>query len=1165
MSHRVLVADGGMGTMLHTFDPTEADYDGYEGCSDMLCLTRPDIVTSVHDAFLEAGSDAIETNSFNANFGGLVEYDIVERAEELAYSAARLARDSCDAFSTEEKPRYVLGSMGPGTKLPSLGHAPFARLRDSYADCARGLLRGGSDALLVETSQDLLQTKAAVIGAHRAIASTDIHVPIIAHVTVETTGTMLVGSEIGAALTSLTALGVDMVGLNCATGPAEMTEHLRYLSRHSRLPLSVMPNAGLPQLSSDGAYFPLQPDELAEALDEFTADYGFTLVGGCCGTTPEHIKAVTERLNGRTPVSRSPQPEPGVSSSYHHVPFRQDATILNVGERTNANGSKAFREAMLDADWDACVDIAREQNQGGSHLLDLCVDYVGRDGTVDMAELAGRFSTASTLPIMLDSTEPAVIEAGLEQLGGRCVINSVNFEDGDGPESRFQRIMPIVAEHGAAVVALCIDEDGQARDRDWKVRVAERLISELTGTWGMNVEDIFIDALTFPVTTGQEETRRDGLETIAAITEIARRYPGINFTLGISNISFGVNPAARQVLNSVFLHECVSAGLNSAIVHSTKILPMGQIPDEQKEVALDLVYDRRGEDYDPLQQLIELFDGVTTKGSKAARAEALNALPLEERLAQRIIDGNKDGLEQDLDAALSRHSALDIINRHLLEGMKIVGDRFGSGQMQLPFVLQSAETMKTAVAQLEPHMEQDDADGKGTIVLATVRGDVHDIGKNLVDIILSNNGYSVVNLGIKQPIGDIIDAAEQHGADAIGMSGLLVKSTVIMRDNLAELTARGLAGRWPVLLGGAALTRSYVEDDLRENFDDGEVHYARDAFEGLELMDRLMAHQRGDIGEILTEEQKAKIAARRRRRERTKNLKREQLPSLDDTTVRSDTSLDNPVPRPPFWGNRIVKGLPQADYAAFLDERATFLGQWGLKGTRGTEGPGYEELVETEGRPRLRYWLERLAADNVLDPQIVYGYYPAYAEGNSVVVLDEDRDKQIARFDFPRQRHDKRLCLSDFFHPKDGDDLDVIAMQLVTLGSQVSDYTNKLFENDEYRDYLEVHGLTVQLTEALAEYWHARVRGEWQYPQGGAVADSDPESIGGMFRTEYAGCRYSFGYPACPNLADRAVLVDILGADRIGVQLSEGDQLHPEQSTDAVILHHPEASYFNAK
>ncbi|SIM67708.1 methionine synthase [Micromonospora cremea] len=1163
LADRILIADGAMGTMLHAADLTLDDFDGLEGCNEILNVTRPDVVRGVHDAYLTAGADCVETNTFGANLANLGEYDIPHRIRELSEAGARIAREAADAASTPQRPRFVLGSIGPGTKLPTLGHADYATLRDAYQENAAGLIVGGSDALIIETCQDLLQVKAAVVGSKRAMAELGQPVPIICHVAVETTGTMLVGSEIGAALAAIEPLGVDLIGLNCSTGPAEMSEHLRYLSQHSRIPVSVMPNAGLPVLTADGAYFPLTPVELADALERFITEYGVGLVGGCCGTTPEHIQVLAERLHGVTAASREPRHEAGVSSVYHPVPFAQDASVLMVGERTNANGSKAFREAMLAGDWRACVEIARSQARDGSHLLDLCVDYVGRDGTQDMRELAGRFATASTLPIMLDSTEPAVVEAGLEKLGGRCVVNSVNFEDGDGPDSRYARVMPVVREHGAAVVALLIDEEGQARTREWKVRVAARLIDDLTGRWGMDRADILIDALTFPIATGQEETRRDGLETIEAIREIARRYPGVNFTLGISNISFGLNPAARQVLNSVFLHECVQAGLTSAIVHASKILPMSKIPEEQREVALDLVYDRRREGYDPVQRFLELFEGVDVTSARASRAQELAALPLDERLKRRIIDGERNGLEADLDAAMTGgRSPLSIINDILLDGMKVVGELFGSGQMQLPFVLQSAEVMKTAVAYLEPHMETTEDGGKGRIVLATVRGDVHDIGKNLVDIILSNNGYEVVNIGIKQPISAILDAAEQHRADAIGMSGLLVKSTVIMKENLAEMATRGVAERWPVLLGGAALTRAYVEDDLRSTFP-GQVHYARDAFEGLSLMDRVMTAKRGGAP-VVDPEREAALAARRARRERQRTVVTESLPELHDSSVRSDVAADVAVPTPPFLGTRVVKGVPMADYAALLDERATFLGQWGLRGARGGGGPSYEELVETEGRPRLRYWLDRLIADQVLEAAVVYGYFPAYSEGNDLVVLDENGHAERARFSFPRQRQERRLCLADFFRPK-GDQLDVVALQLVTVGQPVSEYAAKLFARNEYRDYLEVHGLSVQLTEALAEYWHRRIRTELTLPDGRTLAEDDPADLAGLLRNDYRGCRYAFGYPACPDLEDRAKIVQLLGSERIGVELSEEFQLMPEQATDAIVVHHPEASYFNAK
>ncbi|HZE40192.1 MAG TPA: methionine synthase, partial [Stackebrandtia sp.] len=769
LRERILIADGAMGTMLQAADLDLDDFEGLEGCNEVLNATRPDVIRHIHDAYFAAGADCVGTNTFGANFGNFGEYDINHRIHDLARRGAALAREVADGHSTPDRPRFVLGSMGGGTKLPTLGHAPYATLRDAYAECAAGLIAGGADAILVETSQDLLQAKAALIGSKRAMAAAGVTVPLIASVAMGTTGTMLVGAEIGAAVTALSALGVDVMGLNCETGPAEMSEHMRYLSQYSRLPITVMPNAGLPELGPNGAHYPLTAPELADAIDTFTGEFGANLVGGCCGTTPEHVRQLVERVGGREPLRRSVTREYGVSSSYHHVAFKQDASILNVGERTNANGSKAFRDAMLDADWDKCVDIARQAARAGSHLLDLCVDYVGRDGRDDMRELAGRFATASTLPIMLDSTEPGVVESGLESLGGRCVVNSVNFEDGDGPDSRYARVMPIVVEHGAAVVVMCIDEEGQARTAEWKVRVASRTIDDLMNNWGMALSDIFVDCLTFPISTGQEETRRDAIEAIEAIREITRRYPGVNFTLGVSNVSFGLNPAARQVLNSVFLNECVEAGLTSAIVHSSKILPMTRIPDDQRTVALDLVYDRRREGYDPLQRLIEMFEGVDITSAREARAEELATLPLNERLARRIIDGERKGLEEDLDAALAERSALDIVNDTLLDGMKTVGELFGSGQMQLPFVLQSAEVMKAAVAYLEPHMEKTDSEGKGTIVLATVKGDVHDIGKNLVEIVLKNNGYRIINLGIKVPPEDLIAAYHQHKPDAFGL------------------------------------------------------------------------------------------------------------------------------------------------------------------------------------------------------------------------------------------------------------------------------------------------------------------------------------------------------------------------------------------------------------
>ncbi len=1151
---RTVIADGAMGTMLQAANPTLEDFQNHEGCNEILNVSRPDIVKSVHRQYLDVGVDAIETNTFGANFANLAEYGIEDRIYELAFSGAKLAREVADEYSTEDKPRWILGSLGPGTKLPTLGHTSYQKLKDAYATASQGLVEGGCDALLVETTQDLLQAKAAINGARQAIQDSDRDIVLIAQVTVETTGTMLLGSEIGAALNALEPLDIDLIGLNCATGPAEMSEHLRSLSKGSQSQISVMPNAGLPILGANGAEYPLGPDELAEYLADFTKNYGVNLVGGCCGTTPAHMKAVVDRLGRETIVVRNPELERGASSLYQFVPFRQDKTYLSIGERTNANGSRAFRDALLAEDWQTCIEIARDQIRDGAHMLDLSVDYVGRDGVKDMQELASRLATSSTLPIVLDSTEPAVIKAGLEHLGGRSVINSVNFEDGDGPQSRFARIMPLVQEHGAAVVALTIDEEGQARTAEWKMKVATRLIEELTQKWNMNIGDILIDCLTFPIATGQEETRKDGIETLNAIRQLKEKYPEVQTTLGVSNVSFGLNPAARIVLNSVFLSEAVKAGLDSAIVHPSKITPIARIEEKALKVALDLVYDRREYDetgectYDPLTVFLDLFDGVETTSTKISRAAELAALPLEERLERRIVDGEKVGLEADLLEAMKKGiKPLVIINDHLLSGMKIVGELFGKGEMQLPFVLQSAEVMKIAVAILEPHMEKTDDEGRGKILLATVKGDVHDIGKNLVDIILSNNGYTTVNIGIKQTINQIIDAAAENNVDVVGMSGLLVKSTVIMKENLEELNTRGLSDRWPVILGGAALTRSFVEVDLANVFP-GTVRYAKDAFEGLKLMDSMMGMKRGVPGAELP-------ALRERKTVRTRGVINEGDLIVD--TERSDVAANNSLPSPPFYGSKVVKGIALADYLGMLDERALFMGQWGLKGARGE----YEKMVETEGRPRLRSLLNEVQSQGWLNAAVVYGYFPCYSEGNDLVVLHHegpDKGKERVRFSFPRQRRDRRLCLSDFYRSKESGEIDTVAFHIVTMGQSVSEATSKLFAANNYREYLELHGLSVQLTEALAEHWHARIRQELSF------GSEDSPDITEILDQGYRGSRYSFGYPACPDLEQQVQLCQLLEPERIGVELSEEFQLHPEQSTSAIIVHHPEAKYFNA-
>jgi 5-methyltetrahydrofolate--homocysteine methyltransferase len=1143
LNERVLVFDGAMGTMLQAADLSLDDYQQLEGCSEILCVTRPDVVKGVHAAYFEAGADAVETNSFGSTAIVLGEYGIADRVVELNQAAARLARDVADDFATDGRPRWVVGSMGPGTKLPTLGHTTYDILRATYSDQAFGLLDGGADVLLVETCQDLLQLKAAVAGAFAGMRRAGRKAPLMAQVTVETTGQMLLGSDIAAALAAVEPLGVDLIGMNCATGPAEMGEHLRHLAQHARTRLSCLPNAGLPELRDGRPWYPLTPAELAEAHTRFVAEFGLSVVGGCCGTTPEHIRQVVEAVGGHQPVPREPVHEPGLSSLYQAVPLDQDITYLTVGERCNANGSRKFRDLMLEGDLDGMVRIAKDQIREGAHVLDVCVDYVGRDGVPDMDVLAERLAQQSTVPIMLDSTQADVIEAGLKRLGGRAIINSINLEDG---ENRMDAVCPMARQYGAALVALLIDEEGQARDVEWKLRVAHRIHDLATRKYGLDSEDLVFDALTFPLGSGQEDLRGDAVATIEAIRRIKAELPGARTILGVSNVSFGLSPAARQVLNSVFLHEAREAGLDAAIVSPARILPMHRIDEEQRRVALDLVYDRRRDGYDPLQVFMALFEGK--EATRSASAEDLAALPIDERLQRRIVDGVRPGLEADLEEALESRSALVIINEVLLAGMKTVGELFGAGEMQLPFVLQSAEVMKAAVALLEPHMDKADQGGKGRIVLATVKGDVHDIGKNLVDIILTNNGYTVHNLGIKQPIASIVEKAEEVEADAIGMSGLLVKSTVVMRENLEELNARGLDA-YPVLLGGAALNRTYVEGDLRQLYK-GRVFYCRDAFAGLRVMDQLREEKVAGVAVEKEPVRAPRVAARAAARGPAP------VPDTDEV-ARSDVATDVPVPTAPFLGeSRVVKGIPVRDIAAYLNESALFRGQWQLRPTGGIQG--WRHTLETEARPRLRALLDEAIAEQILRPAVVYGYYPCNADGNELIVWRDDGSEWL-RFDFPRQRRDRRLCLADYFRPLSSGERDVVAFTVVTMGRAASEATARLFAADRYREYLELHGVTVEMAEALAEYWHKRIREEL------GIADQDADDLEQLFDLGYRGARYSFGYPACPDLEEQTKIFELLQPERIGVELSEEFQLHPEQSTSAIVVHHPEAIYFNAR
>ena len=1152
---RVVIFDGAMGTNLQIQELTADDFGGpdLEGCNEILVLTRPDAVDTVHRSFFEVGCDVVETDTFGAFAPVLAEYGLGDRVRELNLAAVAIARKAADDYSTTAKPRWVAGSIGPGTKFPTLGQIPYAALRDAYEEQSEALIEGGSDLIIVETVFDLLQAKAAINGARRAMKRAGVLLPIQCQVTIELTGTMLPGTEVGAALVALQAMDVDVIGLNCATGPSEMFEPLRHLCRHASTPVSCLPNAGLPSVVDGKMHYDLEALELAEYHRQFVSELGVSVIGGCCGTTPEYLAAVVAACAELTPAVRTPDREDGAASIYTHVPFTQDTSFLVVGERTNANGSKKFREAMLEADWDTCVAMAKEQVKEGSHVIDVCVDYTGADGVADMEAIASRFATQSTVPLMVDSTEAPVIETALSWIGGRAIINSVNLEEGDAPGTRLDSFLTLAKEFGAAVVCTCIDEEGQARTAEWKFRSAKAIHDIATERYGLRASDLMFDALALPLSTGMEESRRDGIETIEGIRRIKADLPGVYTVLGLSNVSFGLNPAARQVLNSVFLHECVEAGLDAAIVHASKILPLAKIDDRAKEVCLDLVYDRRTDGYDPLSELLSIFEGVSA--STVTTAEDRSGWPVEQRLEHRIIDGDRNGIEADLDQAMAADlTPLVIINEFLLAGMKTVGERFASGEMQLPFVLGSAETMKTAVAYLEPHMEKADQGGKGTMVLATVKGDVHDIGKNLVDIILTNNGYTVRNLGIKIGITEMVAAVEEHRADAIGMSGLLVKSTLIMRENLEELNRRGLA-HIPVILGGAALTRTYVERDLRQVYD-GRLFYGKDAFEGLRTMDRLVELVK--TGEDDPEFGTA-IGGRDlgpRKSELRKQAAEEARARGESLPVRAPgVAADNELFTPPFTGSRVAKGMALDDIATYLNETALFRNQWGFRPENGEDDPAFKVRV----RARLREELDTAKSEQLLLPQVAWGHFPANADGDDLVIwTDEDRTTERMRFAFPRQVEDPFLCIADFFRPVGSDGQDHASFQIVTMGSRVSEEAARLFAENQYTQYLFLHGLGVEMAEALAEYWHHRIRTELGF------ADQDGPSLAGLFRQKYRGGRYSWGYPACPALEDNAKVVELLGADRIGVEVSEGFQLHPEQSTTAIICHHPQAKYFVA-
>ncbi|NCT64500.1 MAG: methionine synthase [Microcystis aeruginosa G13-01] len=1173
--HPVLVFDGAMGTSLQSQNLTAEDFGGaeYEGCNEYLVHTKPSAVAKVHEAFLAVGADVIETDTFGGTSIVLAEYDLADQAYYLNKTAAELAKACANKYSTPEKPRFVAGSMGPGTKLPTLGHIDFDTLKNAYVEQVEGLYDGGADLLLVETCQDVLQIKAALNAIEEVFQKKGQRLPLMVSVTMETMGTMLVGTEINAVVSILQPYKIDILGLNCATGPDLMKPHIKYLSENSPFIVSCIPNAGLPENVGGQAHYRLTPVELKMALMHFIEDLGVQIIGGCCGTRPDHIQALAELSQGLTPKSRHYHYEPSAASIYSTQPYIQDNSFLIVGEKLNASGSKKCRELLNDEDWDSLVSMAKAQVKEGAHILDLNVDYVGRDGVRDMHQLASRLVNNVTLPLMLDSTEWEKMEAGLKVAGGKCILNSTNYEDG---EPRFYQVLDLAKKYGAGVVIGTIDEEGMGRTAEKKFQIAKRAYYAAI-EYGIPPYEIFFDPLALPISTGIEEDRENGKATIEAMRRIRQELPECHMILGVSNISFGLNPAARQVLNSVFLHEAMQVGMDGAIVSANKILPLAKIEPEYQQVCLDLIYDNRRFDgdicvYDPLTKLTELFAGKTTKNDPSSNAN----LPVEERLKQHIIDGERLGLEGALNQALQDYPPLDIINIFLLDGMKVVGELFGSGQMQLPFVLQSAQTMKAAVAFLEPFMEKKEGDNnaKGTFIIATVKGDVHDIGKNLVDIILTNNGYKVINLGIKQPVENIIEAYKEHKADCIAMSGLLVKSTAFMKENLEVFNEKGIT--IPVILGGAALTPKFVHDDCQKTYN-GKVIYGKDAFSDLHFMDKLMPAKaggqwddsKGFLGEFVEGEKTPVVAEELEVNPDTIFTDGSVNQELVIDTRRSEAvEVNIPRPTPPFWGTKILTAaeIPIEEVFWYLDLQALFVGQWQFRKPKSQPKQEYDQFLQEKVHPILAAWKEKIVKENLLNPTLIYGYFPCQSSGNSLLIYDPESIQAgekpenlqpIAIFEFPRQKSGRRLCIADFFAPQESGIIDVFPMQAVTVGEIATEYAKSLFDANQYTEYLYYHGMAVQAAEAMAEWTHTRIRRELGFAQ------FDPDNIRDILQQRYQGSRYSFGYPACPNIQDQYKQLGLLGCDRIGMSMDESEQLYPEQSTTAIITYHPTAKYFS--
>ena len=1174
----LIIFDGGTGTSFQNLNLTADDFGGkeLEGCNENLVLSSPEVVEKVHNSFLEAGCHVIETNTFGASSIVLDEYDIADKAYEINKNAAFIAKKAAAKYSSVDKPRFVAGSIGPTTKLPTLGHIDFDELKQSYKEQIYGLIDGGVDLLLIETCQDVLQIKSALLASKEILESKNIDIPLMVSITMETTGTMLVGSDIASALTILEPFNIDILGLNCATGPEQMKEHIKYLSENSPFAISCIPNAGLPENIGGVAHYRLKPIELKMQLMNFIYDFNVQLIGGCCGTTPEHIKYLSSIIDEIIDIERTYNNGkknssgfiPSASSIYNSVPYKQDNSILIVGERLNASGSKKVRELLNNDDWDGLVAIAKQQQKENAHVLDVNVDYVGRDGVKDMKEITSRLVTNINLPLMIDSTDADKMESGLKSAGGKCIINSTNYEDGN---ERFDQVLNLALGYGSGLVVGTIDEDGMARNSEKKYKIVKRAINR-TRECGLSDYELFFDPLALPISTGIEEDRLNAKETISAILKIRENFPDIHIILGISNISFGLSPLSRINLNSIFLDECIKAGLDSAIIAPNKILPLSKISEETKKLCLDLIYDKRKfEDdiciYDPLVELTKAFQDLSIQDFKKASSENKN-LTLEESLKNHIIDGEKIGLEDQLNKALKKYKPLEIINTFLLDGMKVVGDLFGSGQMQLPFVLQSAETMKFAVSILEPYMETVDENiSNGKLLIATVKGDVHDIGKNLVDIILTNNGYDVINLGIKQDVSAIIDAQKKHNADCIAMSGLLVKSTAFMKDNLEAFNNENISV--PVILGGAALTPKFVNEDCSKIYK-GKILYGKDAFTDLKFMNEYMDNKKkgnwsNTEGFINNEGININLASSKSNSQAVKksisiNTETSKL-NLKENFIRSKFINEEDPIQAPFLGTKVLNDvdIDLNKLIFYLDTKALFSGQWQIKKGKNQSVDEYNNYLDSYAKPLLDKWLEIIIEKKLISPKAVYGYFRCGRKDNSIFLFDEKSLNKISQFNFPRQKSGNNLCIADFYCDlKNDKPIDIFPMQAVTMGDIASEYSQKLFKEDKYSDYLLFHGLTVQLAEALAEYVHALIRIECGF------RSEEPDKNREILAQKYRGARYSFGYPACPKVSDSNIQLSLLDAKRISLTMDESEQLHPEQSTTAIISLHSKAKYFSA-